>query len=60
MSCKDTDKECAIHSKSDGIEIMITVDELIGELFQSLLSIILSWKYQRKVVTLSLIVFVHL
>ena len=42
MSCKDTDKECAIHSKSDDIEIMITIDELIGELFQSLLSIILS------------------
>ena len=60
MSCNDTDKECAMHAKSNDIEIMINTDEFIGELFQLLLSTILSWKYQRKVVTLSLIVFIHL
>lgn len=42
MSCNDTDKECAMHSKSNDIEIMINTDEFIGELFQLLLSTILS------------------
>ena len=42
MSYNDTDKECAMHSKSNDIEIMINTDEFIGELFQLLLSTILS------------------
>ena len=40
MSSKDNDNERKMHSKSDNIEIMINykADEVIEELFQSLLS----------------------
>ena len=40
MSSKDNDEECALHWKGDNIENMIydKVDEVIKELFQSLLS----------------------
>ena len=43
MSSQDNEEECAMHAKSDNIEIMINVktDEVIEETFQSLLS-----KYQ--------------
>ena len=40
MPSKDNDKECVMHSRSNGIEIMINdkSDEIIEELFQLLLS----------------------
>ena len=40
MSSKDNEEECAMHAKSDNIEIMINdkTDEVIEETFQSLLS----------------------
>ena len=41
ISSKDNDEEHVMHSKSDNIEIMINdkADEVIGELFKSLLKI---------------------
>ena len=44
ISSKDTDEECAMHSKSNNIEIMIydKAHEVIQEHFESLLS-----RYQR-------------
>ena len=58
MSSKNNDEEPVMHSKSDNIEITShdKVDEFKEELFQSLLS---SWKYQWKVVILSLIVLIY-
>ena len=40
MSSKDINEECAMHSKSDNIEIMVNdkPDEVTEEFFQSLLS----------------------
>ena len=40
MSSQDNEEECAMHAKSDKIEIMINdkTDEVIEETFQSLLS----------------------
>ena len=40
MSSKDINDEHIMHSKSDSIEIMVndTVDEVIEELFQSIIS----------------------
>ena len=40
ISSKDTDEECAMHSKSDNTEFMIYhyADEVIEEFFESLLN----------------------
>ena len=51
-----------MHSKSDNIEIVMNdeADEVIEELFESLKKDIkISWKNQRKVLSLSSIMFVY-
>ena len=55
VTSKDNVKKHVMHSKSDNIEIMISdgADEVIKEIFDSLKN-----RYQNKVVSLSLIIFI--
>ena len=59
---KDNDEKHVMHSKSDNIEIMIynKTDEDIGNFLNHfLINIRFDWKNQRKLVILSLIVFMN-